>query len=73
MTNKKKSENDIQNKNDKYSTVKQQLQDYDINNVDDLQNALENILDKTLKDMKDLGMEDTFIGDKTILEKEEEK
>ena len=67
MTNKKKSENDIQNKNDKYSTVKQQLQDYDINNVDDLQNALENILDKTIKEMKDLGMEDTFIGDKTIL------
>ena len=65
MTNKKKSENDIQNKNGKYSTVKQQLQDYNINNVDDLQNALENILDKTLKDMQDSGMEDTFIGDKT--------
>ena len=40
--------------------IRQMFQDYDINNIDDLENALKDVLEKNIEEMKALGIGDTL-------------
>lgn len=59
MENKKDKKNEI-----KFSSahpmIRQMFQDYDINNIDDLENALKDVLEKNIEEMKALGIGDTL-------------
>ena len=67
MENKKDKKNEI-----KFSSahpmIRQMFQDYDINNIDDLENALKDVLEKNIEEMKALG-----IGDMLFPERQNDK
>jgi hypothetical protein len=67
MENKKDKKNEIMFSS-AHPMIRQMFQDYDINNIDDLENALKDVLEKNIEEMKALG-----IGDMLFPERQNDK